>query len=145
MSFSHLINYPNGSNFPKIQWNQFIFYIQFFFVFWLFIVFEIKTCGWLGIVEIISLNNMCPYEQQLHESMINVHDITSIAKTGYIWRIRRMVLAFQYRSRLYFIDKTMAGVWTGIKYVYFFFVGLFCCLLEKWKNVNSTNIIKKHQ
>lgn len=27
---------------------------------------------------------MCPYEQQLHESMINVHDITSIAKTGYI-------------------------------------------------------------
>lgn len=28
---------------------------------------------------------MCPYEQQLHESMINVHDITSIAKTGYIY------------------------------------------------------------
>lgn len=62
---------------------------------------------------------MCPYEQQLHESMINVHDITSIAKTGYIYiyiYYENMAgwLAFQYRSRLYFIDKTMPGVWTGM-------------------------------
>lgn len=68
--------------FPKIQWNQFIQY--FFFVVYSFWNQNMWLTG-LGIVEIISLNNMCPYEQQLHESMINVHDITSMAKTGYIW------------------------------------------------------------